>query len=43
MKRIGNPSDIANAVEFLLSQLSSLISGQTLLVDVGISNLNNKK
>lgn len=39
LKRIGKPSDIADAVEFLLSEKSSWITGQVLHVDGGISNL----
>ena len=37
LKRIGNPSDISNMAEFLLSDKSSWISGQILHVDGGIS------
>jgi NAD(P)-dependent dehydrogenase (short-subunit alcohol dehydrogenase family) len=33
MRRIGTPEDIASAVEFLLSNRASFISGQTLWVD----------
>lgn len=39
MKRIGKPSDIANAVEFLLSERSSWITGQVLHVDGGMPKL----
>lgn len=39
LKRIGKPSDIADAVEFLLSEKSSWITGQVLHVDGGISKL----
>jgi NAD(P)-dependent dehydrogenase (short-subunit alcohol dehydrogenase family) len=39
LKRIGKPSDIADAVEFLLSEKSSWITGQVLHVDGGISTL----
>jgi NAD(P)-dependent dehydrogenase (short-subunit alcohol dehydrogenase family) len=39
MKRIGKPADIANAVEFLLSEKSSWITGQILHVDGGMSKL----
>ena len=39
LKRIGNSSDIADAVEFLLSEKASWITGQVLHVDGGISKL----
>jgi NAD(P)-dependent dehydrogenase (short-subunit alcohol dehydrogenase family) len=39
LKRIGKPDDIADAVEFLLSEKSSWITGQVLHVDGGISKL----
>ncbi|MBW6492237.1 MAG: SDR family oxidoreductase [Lentimicrobium sp.] len=39
LKRIGSPSDLADAVEFLLSEKSSWITGQVLHVDGGISKL----
>jgi NAD(P)-dependent dehydrogenase (short-subunit alcohol dehydrogenase family) len=39
LKRIGSPIDIANTVEFLLSENASWITGQTLHVDGGISTL----
>lgn len=39
LKRIGTTSDIADAVEFLLSEKSSWITGQVLHVDGGISKL----
>jgi NAD(P)-dependent dehydrogenase (short-subunit alcohol dehydrogenase family) len=39
LKRIGNPADIADAVEFLLSEKASWITGQVLHVDGGISKL----
>ncbi len=37
LKRIGSPSDIANAVEFLLSEKSAWVTGQVLHVDGGMS------
>lgn len=37
LKRIGSPNDIANAVEFLLSEKSAWITGQILHVDGGMS------
>lgn len=37
LKRIGSPGDIANAVEFLLSEKSSWVTGQVLHVDGGMS------
>ena len=39
LKRIGNTDDIANMIEFLLSNKSSWITGQTMHVDGGLSNL----
>jgi NAD(P)-dependent dehydrogenase (short-subunit alcohol dehydrogenase family) len=39
LKRIGNPEDIANTVEFLLSPHSSWITGQIIHVDGGMSSL----
>jgi len=39
LKRIGKPADIADAVEFLLSEKASWITGQVLHVDGGISKL----
>jgi NAD(P)-dependent dehydrogenase (short-subunit alcohol dehydrogenase family) len=38
LRRMAVPSDIASAVLFLTSELSSFVSGQTLLVDGGITN-----
>lgn len=37
LRRVGQPSDIASALLFFLSDLSSWITGQTLLVDGGTS------
>jgi NAD(P)-dependent dehydrogenase (short-subunit alcohol dehydrogenase family) len=39
LKRTGHPWDIAKAVEFLLSNDSTWMSGQTLNVDGGLSKL----
>jgi NAD(P)-dependent dehydrogenase (short-subunit alcohol dehydrogenase family) len=39
LKRIGTPDDLANMVEFLLSDNSSWITGQILHVDGGMSAL----
>jgi NAD(P)-dependent dehydrogenase (short-subunit alcohol dehydrogenase family) len=39
LKRVGTASDIANMVEFLLTQKSSWITGQVLHVDGGMSTL----
>ncbi|MFA7044013.1 MAG: SDR family oxidoreductase [Bacteroidales bacterium] len=36
LKRIGSPSDVANAVYFLISEESSYMTGQTLIVDGGL-------
>ncbi len=40
LKRIGEAGDIANMVEFLLSQKSSWITGQVMGIDGGLSNIN---
>ena len=37
LSRIGDPKDIANAIEFLISPLSSYITGQDLCVDGGFT------
>jgi glucose 1-dehydrogenase len=37
LSRIGDPKDIANAIEFLISPLASYITGQDLCVDGGLS------
>jgi len=37
LRRIGLPADIASAILFLVSDLSSYMSGQTLVVDGGVS------
>ena len=37
LSRIGDPKDIANAIEFLISPLSTYITGQDLCVDGGFS------
>ncbi|TXI87713.1 MAG: SDR family oxidoreductase [Crocinitomicaceae bacterium] len=39
MKRIGQPEDIANATQFLLSDASSWMTGQIMHVDGGMSTL----
>lgn len=36
MKRVGSPEEVANAVHFLISDESSYITGQTLVVDGGL-------
>ena len=36
LRRIGTPADVAAAVEFLLSENASFITGQTLSVDGGL-------
>jgi 3-oxoacyl-[acyl-carrier protein] reductase len=36
LKRIGEPEEVAEAVEFLLSDRASYITAQTLLVDGGV-------
>lgn len=40
LKRVGNPEDIANAVDFLISEKSSWMTGQIVGVDGGLSTLN---
>lgn len=40
LKRIGEASDIANLVEYLISEKSNWMTGQTLGVDGGLSSLN---
>lgn len=40
LKRVGEPVDIANMAEFLLSNKSSWITGQVLGIDGGLSSLN---
>lgn len=40
LKRVGEPVDIANMVQFLLSDKSTWITGQVLGVDGGFSNIN---
>ena len=37
MKRLGVPEDIAGAVSFLLSKDASWVTGQTLVVDSGVT------
>ena len=37
LSRIGDPKDIANAIEFLISPLSDYITGQDLCVDGGFT------
>lgn len=39
LKRLGNPTDLANAITFLLGEESAWMTGQTLAVDGGMGNL----
>lgn len=39
LKRLGNPSDLANAITFLLGDDSAWMTGQVLAVDGGMGNL----
>jgi len=39
LKRVGTPLDIANAVEFLLTDTSSWVTGQILSIDGGMSSI----
>lgn len=41
MKKVGTPTEVANAVFFLLNDESSWITGQTLNVDGGMNHLKN--
>ena len=37
LNRIGKPSDVANAVEFLLSDQANFITGQMITIDGGLT------
>jgi 3-oxoacyl-[acyl-carrier protein] reductase len=39
MRKVGDPADIANMINFLLSEQSSWITGQVLGVDGGMNNV----
>lgn len=39
LKKIGEPLDLANAIEFLLSEKSSWVTGQIIAIDGGMSTL----
>ena len=36
LKKFGNPEDVANTVVYLASDMSSYITGQTIIVDGGM-------
>ena len=38
LRRLGMPKDIADAVEFLVSDKATYITGQTLVIDGGLVN-----
>ncbi len=40
LKRVGQPEDIANFVQFLLSEKSNWVTGQVMGIDGGLSTLN---
>ncbi|WP_026838766.1 SDR family NAD(P)-dependent oxidoreductase [Gillisia sp. JM1] len=40
LKRVGTPEDIANAVDFLISEKSSWMTGQIIGIDGGLSTIN---
>jgi NAD(P)-dependent dehydrogenase (short-subunit alcohol dehydrogenase family) len=37
--RLGRPQDVANAVEYLATDLSDYVTGHTLVVDGGLTTL----
>lgn len=39
LRRVGQPEEVANLIEFLLSDNSSFITGTTQVVDGGFRNL----
>ncbi|MFZ9263353.1 MAG: SDR family oxidoreductase [Chitinophagaceae bacterium] len=39
MRKVGEPNDIANMINFLLSEQSSWVTGQILGVDGGMNNI----
>jgi NAD(P)-dependent dehydrogenase (short-subunit alcohol dehydrogenase family) len=41
LKKIGEPKDLANMVEFLLSENASWITGQIMHVDGGMGSIKN--
>ena len=41
LKKIGNPADIGEMIEFLISEKSSWITGQIIGVDGGLSTVDN--
>lgn len=41
LKRIGNPNDISNLIDYLISEKSSWITGQIIAIDGGLSTIES--
>ena len=41
LQKIGNPTDVANAIVFLLSEESAWVTGQVIAIDGGMSKIKN--